>query len=263
MNKVILLVTIFASFICASAVEFDYKEFNKNVYKRLVENKEKKDQTVIAEVNKYLESVETKNDAQKLTIIQFKVWAYDQTTGSDKSFEELKKYSTELLSKEKFEKQPTGAQTIRILDCWYKVKNDKAFCEAMYNAIKTTENGYMFTNSGFYAYNIGKYEDAYNFYMANKVFPDRSVDVAVKHLKNPNKALVAANMITEKTYPVGVVTKVVTLVLENVVTSKQVNQEEVKLFLQNVNKRYSRLMKEDENSWAPVIGDVRMTLEAY
>ena len=263
MNKVVLLVTIFASFICASAVEFNSKEFNENVYKRLIENKEKKDKAVISEVNKYLESVETKNDAQKLTIIQYKVWVYDQTTGSNKSFEDLKKYSAELLSKEKFEKQPTRVQTIRILDCWYKAKNDKAFCEAMYNAIKTTENGYMFSNSGFYAYNVGKYEDAYNFYMANKVFPERCVNIAIYNLKDLKKAFAAAQIITTKNYKASVVKSIVNHVLNKIATSDEVDQNSVKLFLQKVNIRYSRLMKEDENTWAPIIGDVRMTLSAY
>lgn len=264
MNKVVLLVTVFASFICASAVEYNYKEIDEKVYKRLVENKEKKDQTVIAEVNKYLESVETKNDAQKLAVIKYKLWVYDQTKDVDNSFNGIKKHLEELLANAKLDNSVSDVKKLEMMSIWYKTKEtDGKYTSSMYNAIKTTKNGTKFADSGFWAYFAKQYEDAYAFYMENKVFPDRSVNIAVMHLKNPNKALVAANMITEKTYPVGVVTKVVTLVLENVVTSKQVNQEEVKLFLQNVNKRYSRLMKEDENSWAPVIGDVRMTLEAY
>ena len=264
MNKVVLLVTVFASFICASAVEYNSKEFNEKVYKRLIENKEKKDQTVIAEVNKYLESVETKTDGQKLAVIKNKLWVYDQTKDVDNSFNGIKKHLEELLANAKLDNPVSDVKKLEMMSIWSKVKEtDGKYTSSMYNAIKTTKNGTKFADSGFWAYFAKQYEDAYAFYMENKVFPDRSVNIAVKHLKNPNKALVAANMITEKTYSVGVVTKVVTLVLENVVTSKQVNQEEVKLFLQNVNKRYSRLMKEDENSWAPVIGDVRMTLEAY
>lgn len=264
MNKVVLLVIIFASFICASAVEYNFKELKENTYKRLIENREKNDQTVIAEVNKYLESVETKTDGQKLDVIKYKLFAYDQTKDVDNSFDGIKKHLEELLANAKLDNPVSDVKKLEMMSIWYKVlETDGKYTSSMYNAIKTTKNGTKFGDSGFWAYWAKQYEDAYTFYMENKVFPDRSVRIAVNQLKNPNKALAAANMITEKTYPADVVTKVVTLVLENVVTSKQVNQEEVKLFLQNVNKRYSRLMKEDENSWAPVIGDVRMTLEAY
>ena len=133
----------------------------------------------------------------------------------------------------------------------------------MYNAIKTTENGYMFSNSGFYAYNVGKYEDAYNFYMANKVFPERCVNIAIYNLKDLKKAFAAAQIITTKNYKASVVKSIVNHVLNKIATSDEVDQNSVKLFLQKVNIRYSRLMKEDENTWAPIIGDVRMTLSAY
>ena len=264
MNKVVLLVAVFASFICASAVEFDYKGLNENAYKRLIENKETKDQTVIAEVNKYLESVETKTDSQKLSVIRYKLFVYDQTKDVDNSFNGIKKHLEELLANAKLDNPVSDVKKLDMMSIWYKVlETDGKYTSSMYNAIKTTKNGTKFGDSGFWAYWAKQYEDAYTFYMETKVYPERAVDVAVKHLKNHNKALVAANMITEKTYPVEVVNKIVTLVLDNVVTSKQVNQEEVKLFLQNVNKKYSRLMKEDEKAWAPIIGDVRMTLGAY
>ena len=142
MNKVILLVTIFASFICASAVEYNFKELKENTYKRLIENREKNDQTVIAEVNKYLESVETRNDGQKLDVIKYKLFAYDQTKDVDNSFDGIKKYLEELLADAKLDNPVSDVKKLEMMSIWYKVlETDGKYTSSMYNAIKTTKNG--------------------------------------------------------------------------------------------------------------------------
>lgn len=262
MKKFIILNIILSTIFTVSAVEFNSKEVYNNTYKKLVNNRETLDQNVVKEVNDYLNAVETKTDAQKLYVIKFKLFAYDQTKGSDNSFEGLKTYLEKMLSDAKLDKPIPEVKKLSMVGIWYK-RTDKDFVAKMYNAIKTTPNGIKFVDAGWWAQHAKQYNDAYNFYMENQVFPDRSVEIAVKYLNDPQKALSAAKLVADKTYPVKVVNKVVGLVLENVVTNKQVNQEDVKTFLQDINKRYSRLMKEDEKAWAPIIGDVRMTLAAY
>ena len=262
MKKFIILNIILSTIFTVSAVEFNSKEVYNNTYKKLVNNRETLDQNVVKEVNDYLNAVETKTDAQKLYVIRFKLFAYDQTKGSDNSFEGLKIYLEKMLSDAKLDKPIPEVKKLDMVGIWYKY-TDKDFVTKMYNAIKTTPNGTKFGDAGWWAYHSKQYNDAYNFYMENQVFPHRSVEIAIKYLNDPQKALSAAKLVADKTYPVEVVNKVVGLVLENVVTNKQVNQEDVKTFLQDINKRYSRLMKEDEKAWAPIIGDVRMTLGAY
>ena len=262
MKKFIILNIILSTIFTASAVEFNVQEAYNNAYKKLVNNRETLDQNVVKEVNDYLNTVETKTDAQKLCIIKYKLFTYDQTKGADNSFDGLKTYLEKMLSDAKLDKPVTEAKKLEMMDIWYKY-SDKDFIAKMYNAIKVTPNGHKFADAGWWAQRAKQYNDAYNFYMENQVFPDRCVEIAVKYLNDPQKALSAAKLVADKTYPVEVVNKVVGLVLENIVTNKQVNQEDVKTFLQDINKRYSRLMKEDEKAWAPIIGDVRMTLGAY
>ena len=261
--KLFVLFLVTLSVVTVNAIEFNNVEFYKNVHDVLAANRNTQDQSVVASVQEYINSIEPKGDAQKRTLIKFKVWVYDQTKGSDTSFKGLSKYRDELIAKEKFEVAPTEAQKLEMVDIWYKYRTDKDFLVKMYNAIKATPNGYKFPNSGFYAYRTNNYLDAYNFYMSNNVWPDRCVEIAIKNLKDDKKALAAAQGITKKNYDASVVKKVITLVLNNLPTSDSVDQNEVKLFVQKVNKSYSRRMKEDEDTWAPIIGDVRMTLAAY
>jgi hypothetical protein len=261
--KLFVLFLAALSVVTVNAIEYKSAEFFKNVHDVLAENSKTQDQSVVASVKKYIDSVEPKNDQQKRNVIKFKVWVYDQTKGSDTSFEGLSKYRDELIAKEKFEVAPTEAQKLEMLDIWYKYRTDKDFVAKMYNAIKATPNGHRFSNAGVYAYRTNNYLDAYNFYMENQVFPERCVEIAIKNLKDTKKVLDAAQVITKKNYDAKKVKPIVDCVINNLTTSDSVDQNEVKLFLQKVNKRYSRLMKEDEATWAPIIGDVRMTLAAY
>lgn len=261
--KLFVLFLVTLSVVAVNAIEYKHTEFYKNVHDVLVDNSKTQDQSVVASVNEYINSVEPKVDQQKRTVIRFKVWVYDQTKGSDTSFEGLSKYRDELIAKEKFEVAPTEAQKLEMLDIWYKYRTDKDFVVKMYNAIKATPNGYKFPNSGFYAAKTNNYLDAYNFYMSNNVWPDRCFYLAVYDLKDTKKAWEAAQVITKKNYDAKLVKPIVNYVINNLTTSDSVDQESVKLFLQKVNRRYSRLMKEDEATWAPIIGDVRMTLSAY
>lgn len=263
--KLFVLFLAALSVVTVNAIEYNGKEFSKNVHDVLVENSKTKDQAVVASVKKYLDSVEPKTDSQKRSVIKFKVWVYDQTKGADTSFEGLSKYRDELIAKEKFEVAPTEAQKLEMLDIWYKAykSTDKDYAVKMYEAIKATPNGHKFSNAGFYAYHTNNYLDAYNFYMDNQVFPERCVEIAIKNLKDTKKVLNAAQAITKKNHDAKRVKLIVDCVINNLTTSDSVDQNEVKLFLQKVNKRYSRLMKEDEATWAPIIGDVRMTLAAY
>lgn len=261
--KLFVLFLVTLSVVTVNAIEFKPAEFYKNVHDVLAANSNTKDQSVVASVKEYLNSVEPKEDPQKRAVIKFKVWAYDQTKGSDISFEGLSKYRDELIAKEKFEVAPTEVQKLEMLDIWYKYKTDKTFVAKMYNAIKATPNGYKFPNSGLYAAKTNNYLDAYNFYMSNNVWPDRCFYLAVNNLKDTKKAWDAAQCITKKNYDANVVKAIVNYVISDITTNDSVDQESVKLFLQKVNRRYSRLMKEDEATWAPIIGDVRMTLEAY
>lgn len=263
--KLFVLFLAALSVVTVNAIEFKTSEIFKNVHDVLVENRKTKDQSVVASVKEYLDSVEPKVDKQKRTVIKFKVWVYDQTKGSDTSFEGLSKYRDELIAKEKFEVAPTEAQKLEMLNIWYKAYNgtDKDFVAKMYNAIKTTPNGHKFAEAGYYAYHTNNYLDAYNFYMENQVYPDRCIGIAINNLKDTKKALDAAQIITKTNCNAKVVKRVVDYVINNFTTNDSVDQNEVKLFLQKVNRRYSRLMKEDEATWAPIIGDVRMTLAAY
>ena len=88
----------------ASAIEYNAADLMKNVSTPLFQNRTAMNQDVVKTATAYLDTVEAKTDAQKLNLLRYRVIAYDQTTGADRTLAGLKKYADSLIGNTKFER---------------------------------------------------------------------------------------------------------------------------------------------------------------
>ena len=73
-----------------SAIEYNAADLMKNVSTPLFQNRSAMNQETVKTALAYLDTVEAVSDAQKLNLIRYRVIAYDQTTGADRTLAGLK-----------------------------------------------------------------------------------------------------------------------------------------------------------------------------
>ena len=245
-----------------SAIEYNAADLMKNVSTPLFQNRSAMNQDVVKTATAYLDTVEAKTDAQKLNLIRYRIIAYDQTTGADRTLAGLKKYADEILAKVKFEKTLTGSQYVSIFSLWWR-ENEPEFAKEAYDLIKSTPGAELFCDAGLWANAVGKYAEAYELYLASKTWPQRAMSIALFELSDPGKAFEAAKLITGKAYSAAIVKSVVQLTVSRLVGNDSINAAEMKTFLQNVNRKYSARLIDDKTTWEPIIAQIRTVLETY
>ena len=236
-----------------SAIEYNAADLMKNVSTPLFQNRSAMNQETVKAATAYLDTVEAVSDAQKLNLLRYRVIAYDQTTGADRTLAGLKKYADSLIGKTTFKKALTGAQYVGIFSIWWR-QNEFDFAQEMYALIKATPGAEAFIDAGVWAKAVGKYGEAYELFLATKAWPQRAMEIALHRLNDPEKALTAATLICERTYSIEI---------EKLCGNSAVNAAEMKAFLQNVNRKYTAKLASDKAAWAPVIAQIRTMLEAY
>lgn len=245
-----------------SAIEYNAAELMKNVSTPLFQNRSAMNQDVVKTATAYLDTVEAKTDAQKLNLLRYRVIAYDQTTGADRTLAGLKKYADSLIGKTTFKKALTGAQYVGIFSIWWR-QNEFDFAQEMYALIKATPGAEAFIDAGVWAKAVGKYGEAYELFLATKAWPQRAMEIAFNKLNDPVKAFEAAKLITGKAYSAAIVKSVVQLTVSRLVGNDSINAAEMKTFLQNVNRKYSARLIDDKTTWEPIIAQIRTVLETY
>ncbi len=262
MRKLFLSLAAICGSLIVSAVDFGSAALAKNVYEPLFQNRSAMNQDVVKTATAYLDTVEAKTDAQKLKLLRYRVIAYDQTTGADRTLAGLKKYADSLIGKTTFKKALTGAQYVGLFSIWWRQK-EFDFAQEMYALIKTTPGAEAFHDAGLWANAVGKYAEAYELYLASKTWPQRAMDIALHRLNDPEKALTAATLICERTYSIEIVKSVVRMTVEKLCGNSAINAAEMKNFLQNVNRKYTARLAYDKPAWEPIIAQIRTMLEAY
>lgn len=266
MKKLMLALAALAGIATAtlSAVEYSYSDVMKNVSTPLYNNRTVFDQNVVKGALDYLGTVEAKNDGQRLSIVRYKVMAYDQTTGADRTLEGLKKYADGLLAEVKFEKALTPSQYVSLFSLWWRSK-ETDFAEAVYNFMKATPGAEKFADMGIWAAATGHYEEAYQIYFNSKqpYAAVRAMNIATYKLGDAVKAFEAAKVILVSKANAQEVKQVVTYLSNNIVGRDEIKAEEVKAFLQNLNRKYTARLSEDSATWEPIISQIRTILEAY
>ena len=249
------------SFVTA-AVEYNWQEIDAKVYRPLYNNRTALNQEVVQSAIDYLDAVEATNDGQKLSVIRYRVWAYDQTTGADRSLAGLRAFAEPLIAAANLDKTLTGAQVVSLYNVWYR-KNEPDFAKSVYAFIKATPGAEEFVDSGLWAAALEKYDEAYSLYVETAAWPQRAVEIALNKLNDPAKAFTAAKLLTGKTYKAEIVKPVIQQVVSKLVGNDAIPAAEMKTFLQNVNRKYSAQLIEDKATWEPIIAQIRTVLETY
>lgn len=263
MSKLFLsLATLCGCVLTLSAIEYNAAELMKNVSTPLFQNRSAMNQETVKTALAYLDTVEAVSDAQKLNLIRYRVIAYDQTSGADRTLAGLKKYADALIENTRFEKVLTGAQYVGIFSLWWR-RNEFDFAQEMYALIKATPGAEAFHDAGHWASAVGKYAESYELYLASKTWPQRAMNIAFNKLNDPVKAFEAAKLITGKAYSAAIVKEVVRMTVSRLVGNDSVNAAEMKTFLQNVNRKYSARLIDDKTTWEPIIAQIRTVLETY
>ena len=252
MRKLFLSLAALCGCALLSAIEYNAADLMKNVSTPLFQNRTAMNQETVKAATAYLDTVEAVSDAQKLNLLRYRVIAYDQTTGADRTLAGLKKYADSLIGKTTFKKALTGAQYVGIFSIWWR-QNEFDFAQEMYALIKATPGAEAFIDAGVWAKAVGKYGEAYELFLATKAWPQRAMEMA----------LTAATLICERTYSIEIVKSVVRMTVEKLCGNSAVNAAEMKAFLQNVNRKYTAKLASDKAAWAPVIAQIRTMLEAY
>ena len=139
MRKLFLTIAAFCGLatITATAAEFVWKEIQTNVSTPLYQNRTAMDQSVVNAAKEYLDNIDAVNDGQKINVIRYKVIAYDQTAGADRSLAGLRKYADDLIAGTEFEKPLTGVQYVSLFSIWWR-QNEQEYAQAVYDLIRST-----------------------------------------------------------------------------------------------------------------------------
>ena len=164
----------------------------------------------------------------------------------------------------KFEKALTPSQYVSLFSLWWRSK-ETDFAEAVYNFMKATPGAEKFADMGIWAAATGHYEEAYQIYFNSKqpYAAVRAMNIATYKLGDAVKAFEAAKVILVSKANAQEVKQVVTYLSNNIVGRDEIKAEEVKAFLQNLNRKYTTRLSEDSATWEPIISQIRTILEAY
>lgn len=266
MKKIMLALAALAGVatVTATAAEYNWKDLRDNVSTPLYQNRTALDQEVVSSALEHLDTIDCKNDDQKLGVIRYRVIAYDQTTGADRTVAGLKKYADGLIAAAKFEKPLTGAQYASIFSIWWRSK-EAEFAQEVYALMKATPGAEKFPDMGFWAAATGRYEEAYNIYVNSKsgMHIVRAVDIAINRLSDSAKAFAAAKLTLTVNCQATQVKQMLNIVVGNLTGNDAIPAGEMKAFLQNVNRKYSAQLAGDKATWEPIIAQVRTILDTY
>lgn len=259
MKKVLLALAALTGLAATTfAVDFVWKDVNETAAK-VFKNRTVKDPAVVKEAEESLAAVVAKDDNEKLRLIQIKAWLYLQKTGST-DFNAVKTYVDQEIATAKLEKPLSGGRYVGLFNFWW---DQKTWGSAVYDLMKATPGYETFGDAGLWANAVGKYAEAYDLYMTTKGWPQRAMGIALYKLDDPAKAFAAAKLITGRDYNIGIVKSVVQSVITKLVGNDAVRPDEMKAFLQNVNRKYSAKLIADKAAWEPVIAQIRTVLETY
>lgn len=253
---VFLALTLFSAVTFAAG--FDWAA-SSVCMRELQENQTALDPAVIDRVQQFIDAATPRNDSEKRRLIALRVMVRAQTKGSDMSWAAQKKFVDDQVAAAQLEKELTGADYLDLLYIWWYRGWDKD----IYALMKTLPGFELWGNAGHLCDKMGKYEEAYDYYLASEIFPDRAAAIAMTRLNDPAKALAAVKLINEKLYPLNTVSSVIQTAMKNLAGNKSVPKAEMREFLESANQKYSGMLVEHEAEWMPVIKRIRTMLDAY
>lgn len=257
MLKFITAVCFVATVLGAADIDFGRVH---SLYQEAARNRVTLDQSIPAKIKAYADSVQPTNDNGKLRKIQLLATARMQTTGTDRSFEAHKKFVDDQIAAAKLTKAPDSATYLTILYFWW----GSDFYKPIYELAKTLPGHERWSDMGHACEGLGKFGEAYDYYMVGGYYPDRAIRIAMRQLNDPAKAFEAAKLINgNKRFSAQIVGSVISYVASGLCGNAAISDAQMKAFLTTVNRKYSGMMIKDEEAWTPVIKTIRTLLQTY
>lgn len=266
MGKLFLLMAALMGGVAVQAVDFSNSAVWDNIKGCCVRGVP--EAATVQAASEYLDSVNVDTvtaDWQKRAMIRARVIVYSQTAGADASFAGLKAYADKLIAGAEFEKPLSVPEYLGLFNNWWRDK-DIQYAKDFYAFMKATPGSEKFPDLGLWAAALGKYEEAYDIYFANKArfTITRMVRIALDHLDDPGKAFAAAKLIVAgKSCTAPQVKEVMNLVARSLIGNDAIPEAEMKGFLKNVNRKYTAYLPGDPQTWESIISQVRNLLDAY
>lgn len=266
MGKLFLMMAALMGGVAVHAVDFNDSAVWDNIKGCCVRGVP--EAATVKAASEYLDSVDentVKADWQKRAMIRARVIVFSRTAGVDASFAGLKAYVDNLIAGMEFEKPLSVPGYFQFFNCWWRDK-DLQYAKDFYAYMKATPGSEKFPDLGLWAAALGKYEEAYDVYFANKARFTiiRMVRIALDHLDDPGKAFAAAKlMVSGQSCTAQQVKEVMNLVAQRLIGNDAIPEAEMKGFLKNVNRKYTAYLPGDPQTWEPIISQVRNLLDAY
>lgn len=217
------------------------------------------DAAVLDEAQKLVDAAQPQTDGEKLAIIRLRTRLNFQRAGGKIAWADHQKFVDEQIAAAKFTQNPSSEDYLKILYLW----GVRTYDNEIYALMTTLPDYQKWNNAGHVAYYLGKYEESYNLYLVNRFFPQRAVEVAGDKLHDPVRAFEAAKLAISGSYSAETVKQVVVAVTRFVIGQPGVPEEELKAFLNNLNRKCSVNMVADQASWEPIVTMLRTLLATY
>lgn len=258
MKKLIATLITVTAGAAGFAAGFDWNT-SSMIMRELQNNQTVLDSAVTARAQQFIDTAEPQNDSDKRRLLALRVMVRIQLPGADMSWQTQKKYVDDQIVAAKFEKTLATKDYLDLLYIWWY----RGWDNEIYALMKTLPGYEQWGNAGHLCEKKELYAEAYDYYFASAVFPDRAVNIASTRLNDPVKAFSAAKLVLTRTYNAACVSTVVGRVVSGLVGNTAVSAADMKDFLQNVNRKYSAMLLKDKAAWEPVIAQVRTMLETY
>lgn len=256
MKKLVLsTLLVLASVIGVSA--FDFAE--STTILRSIDQAGGADAAALERAQTFVASAIPNDNGQRLRIVMIRSMIQFQTPGADRSWETHKKFVDDAISDVKFDGEIKAKDYLECLYIWWY----RGWDNEVYSLMKTLDGFELWPDAGHVCDKLGKYEEAYNYYVSSAAFPDRAMSIAATRLNDPARAFVAAKQILERTYWASCVSSVISNTVSHLVGNPAIPADEMKTFLTNANRKYSSKLIEDDAAWRPVITMIRTMLETY
>lgn len=256
MKKLVLsTLLVLASVIGVSA--YDWK-----VSSTIIDSLNKKitnDPVVLEQAQEFADQAVPDSDTQRFRLIRIRALIRFQKAAGNITFDDQKKFIDDQLSELKFNGEVKAQDYLDCLYIWWY----RGWDNEVYSLMKTLDGHEKWQDAGHVCDKLGKYEEAYNYYVESDTFPDRAVSIAATRLNDPARAFAAAQLILERSYSVNAVSPIIAKTVSHLVGNPAIPAEEMKSFLTNANRKYSSKLIEDDAAWRPVITMIRTMLETY
>ena len=261
------------TFICAigAAIGLHAAAFNEasakvlenklhNVATAVVQGYGTADELILAEGEKFLAETEFTSDIGKRRYMQ--IFRHVSFIKNPKlSFADWKTACDAKIAELKFEKALDTNDYMVMLLPWYA---EHCFKEG-YEALVAKEDWKTFVDATFWCVKNAKYQEAWEAFLVRKTQVRQIIPVCMVNLQDPDKAYEAALSLATSDGETNVssINASLDVIQKYMVNSGKFSDEKMKSLFQQLNRKYSGKLLDDETAWTPVVKRIRTMLGTY